>query len=109
GRLAVAVDADDAQDAFHLAVTAGAAIALTADLLEDLDLLALTGLDQGGRDGRALDRRGANADALVAAEHQHVVELHVRAGLAVELFNHDQVARLNPVLFAAGLDHRVHE
>src|SRR5690606_23891432 len=38
-----AFDAGDAQHRFHLAMAVGAAIALTADLLEDLDLLALAG------------------------------------------------------------------
>ena len=37
----------------------GAAIALAADLLEDLDLLALAGLDQGAGHGCALHERGA--------------------------------------------------
>ena len=32
----------------------------------------------------------------------------IGARLAVQLFHHEQVARLDPVLFAAGLDHRVH-
>src|SRR5690606_35309379 len=108
GRLAVAFDADDAQHAFPLAVAAGAAIALAADLLEDLDLLALAGFDQGGRDGGAGDGRGADGDRVAFTQHQHFAKRDVRARLAVELFDHEQIARLNPVLFAAGLDHRVH-
>ena len=59
GGLAGAFDAGDAKDRFHLAVAVGAAIALAAGLLEDLDLLALAGLDQGRR--RRRRRRSAGA------------------------------------------------
>ena len=52
GVLAGTVDAGDAQDRFHLAMAVGTAIALTTGLLEDLDLLALAGFDQGRGDRR---------------------------------------------------------
>ncbi len=89
-------------------MAAGAAVALAADLLEDLHLLALAGLDQGGVDHGAFDQRGADDHVRAFADHQHFIESHGRAGVAVELLDDQHVAGLNPVLLTAGLDHRVH-
>uniref|UniRef100_A0A0N4ZIQ5 GGDEF domain-containing protein n=1 Tax=Parastrongyloides trichosuri TaxID=131310 RepID=A0A0N4ZIQ5_PARTI len=76
GLLAGAFDAGDAQDRFHLAMAVRAAIALTTDLLEDLDLLALAGLDQRGCDSGAVDQRSADRSG-------HVLSRSRRAGAAV--------------------------
>ena len=109
GRLAGAGDGGDAQHGLGLAMAAGAAIALAAGLLEDPDLFALAGLDQGGVDRGALDGGRAHGDRGAVAEHQDVREGHVRTGLAAQLFDHQHVAGFDPVLFAAGPDHRVHD
>ena len=42
------------------------------------------------------------------AEHQHLVEGHLGPRLAQQLLDDQHVAGLDPVLLAAGLDHRVH-
>ena len=89
-------------------MTACAAIALTTDLLEDLDLLALAGLDQNGGHRGPGDGGGAHGHGFAIAQHQHVAERHGRAGLATELLDDQKVTGLDPVLLAAGLDHRVH-
>ena len=91
-----------------LTVTLRAAIALAADLLEDLHLLALAGFDQGGRDLRAIDQRGADGHGLAVTDHEDVAERDFRTGFTVELFDDQQVTGLNPVLLSAGFDHRVH-
>src|SRR5579859_1987813 len=96
-------DAGDAQHRLELAVALGAAIALAADLLEHLDLIALAGLDEGGADRRALDERRADGDVRAFDDHQHFLEGYRGARLTVELLHHQQVAGLDPVLFAAGL------
>jgi len=87
---------------------AGAAIALTADLLEDLHLLALAGFDQGAGDDSAVHRGGADRHGLAFAKHQDFAESDFRARFTVELFDNQQIAGLDPVLLAAGFDHRVH-
>jgi hypothetical protein len=90
-------------------VALGAAVALAADLLEDLDLLTLAGLDQGADHLGALHRGRAQGDLAAVAQQQDLAESDVAAGLAVELFHHEQIARLDLVLFAAGADYRVHD
>ncbi len=85
-----------------------AAIALTTDLLEDLDLLALAGLDQRGCDSGAVDQRSADRNTLVAAQHEDFTEIDGSASVAVDLLDNNHIARLDPVLLSAGLDHRVH-
>ena len=98
----------DAQHALELAMAAGAAIALAADLLEDLHLLALAGLHQGGLDQGAFHQGRAHGDRIALADHQHLVEGDFRTGFTGELLDHHHVARADPVLLSAGLDHRVH-
>ena len=56
----------------------------------------------------ARHQRRAQRHRLAIAQHQHIAKRHGRAGFAFELFNHQQVAGADPVLLAAGLDHRVH-
>ncbi|MNC63680.1 hypothetical protein D3C75_1138240 [compost metagenome] len=85
-----------------------AAIALTTGLLEDLDLLALAGFDQGCSNRRTVDQRSADRNTLVAAQHEDFTEIDGSASVAVEFLDNNHIARLNPVLLSAGLDHRVH-
>jgi hypothetical protein len=56
----------------------------------------------------AVHQRGADHGLAFAAHQQHLVERDLGADIAVKLLDHEQIARLDPVLFAAGLDHRVH-
>jgi len=91
-----------------LAVTAGAAIALAADLLEDLHLLALAGFEKGAGHDRAFNQGSADRHGLAFAKHQDFAESDFRARFTVELFDNQQIAGLDPVLLAAGFDHRVH-
>ncbi len=85
-----------------------AAIALATDLLEDLDLLTLAGFDQGRSNLGTVDDRRANRHALVTAQHKDFTEIDGSASVAVDLLDNNHIARLNPVLLSAGLDHRVH-
>ena len=101
-------DGGDPHHRLPLAMPARPAIALAADLLEHLDLLALAGLHQRGADRCALHRGFAQRHRGAFADHQHLVEGELGSWLAVELFDDEQIAGLDPVLFAAGLDHRVH-
>ncbi len=89
-------------------MAAGAAIALAADLLEDLDLLAPAGLHQRGGDAGAVHQRGADLHVGAFAEREHLVEGDLGADVARQLLHHQHVAWLDPVLFSAGFDHRVH-
>ena len=89
-------------------MTAGPAIALTAGLLEDADLVALAGFDQGGFDDSAVDQRSADHGAGFVTDHEHFVELQRRAGFAFELFDNDQIAGRYTVLLTACFDDRVH-
>ena len=74
----------------------GAAIALATDLLEDLHLLALAGLDQGRRHARAGHRRRAQGDGVAVAQHQHFAERDVRARFASRAFRPPARHRVGP-------------
>ena len=73
-----------------------------------LIFVTLAGFDQGRADAGAFDQRRAERNLGALANHQHLAEGDIGARLTIELFNHEKVARLNPVLLSAGLDHSVH-
>ena len=89
-------------------MTLGAAIALAADLFEDLHLVALAGFDEGPGYGSAFHQGLAQGDRAAVAQHEDFAKGDAVAGLAFELFHHEQIARLDLVLFSAGADDRVH-
>src|SRR4051812_39323000 len=87
-----------------LAMTVAAAIVLTTALLED-DFLIVAELadDLSGYRGVRHARR-----ADLGAEHQHLVEDDLGAGVPGQLFNSDHVVLGDAILFAAGLDYCEH-
>ena len=88
-----------------LAVAAGALRAVLAATLDEGDrLFALDLVDHLGLDARALDEGGADR----AADHEDIVELNLVAGIGRQFFHAEHVARLDPVLLAAGLEDRKH-
>jgi hypothetical protein len=85
-----------------------AARILAAALLEGDDLLA-AGLRHHGPGHRDPGHdRGADLDAIVVREHQHLVERDGFARLACELGDRDGVLGGDAILLAAGLDHCEH-
>src|SRR5262245_12054483 len=94
-------DARDLQLGVGLPVPALAAVVLPAPELEDDDLLRAVLGDDLGRDLRALHQRRADGD-LVATDHQHLVEGHLRARLARELLDAEPIALRHAVLLTAG-------
>src|SRR5687767_9361845 len=89
-------------------MTGGPPVLLALLLLEDADLGA-AGLGQRqAAHHRAVERRAADADAAVAADHEDPRELDLLAGGCHAPLDLDRVARRHPILLAAGLDDRVH-
>ncbi len=87
----------------------GAAVVLTAALLEDLDLLVLADVQHVGGHRRAIDSRSADQRVAFAADHQHFVKRDHIAGFRAELLNAQDVAFGDAVLLTAGLDHCIHD
>jgi len=66
-------------------------------------------LDHGRGHHRPGEQRQADLERrILAAEHQHLVELDEGSRLGRELLHTDDVARGHPILFTAGLDDCVH-
>src|SRR5262245_35074038 len=101
------IDAGHAHRSLVLAVSLAAAIVLAPLLLEYEDLLGAALLDQHGVHARAGDRRRADLHGAVQRGHQHLGELQLGAGLAVELFELEDVAGRYPVLLSSGFDYSV--
>src|SRR6056297_788357 len=80
---------------------------LAAPLDEVDDLFTLDLVDHLGLHGCAVNQWRANDD-LVATDHQNIIELYLFAGIRRQLFNAQHIARLDPVLLAAGFHHREH-
>src|SRR5262245_38248082 len=78
-----------------------------AELHNDL-LLALAVLLDRGRDLGTLEERCADVDLVAVADEQDFAELDRRARFAREGFNLKDRALLDPILFAARGDDRVH-
>jgi len=89
-------------------MASGAAIALLRLELEDADLRATEVLRDCRNDGSAVDNRRTDCDSRFARDHQHAVDLDLRASLGIQSLNRNRVARGDAVLFAACLNDRVH-
>src|SRR5262249_59202829 len=76
---------------------------LGAAFLDRDDFFAAALLDDFAGDARALNRRAADHDAL-AADEQHLAELHGVARPARDLVDRDQVLLGDPILLPAGAD-----
>src|SRR4249920_3295953 len=85
-----------------------AQVVLAATELHDDFLLAFAVLLDGGRDLAALEQRSADLDAVAVADEQHFAELNRGAGLCIELLHLEDGSVLDPILFAARGDDRVH-
>src|SRR5262245_46343241 len=93
-----------------LTVAVLADVVLAEAELEDDELVAERVLDDLARHLRAGDGRLADRHlAAVAARHEEdLVERDLVSGVAVELLDHDGLARLDSVLLSTRLDHGVH-
>src|SRR5690242_6970001 len=101
-------DPGDLELGVLLAMAAAAGEAEPAlDEVHGLDAAHL-GVEDLGLDLGATHRRSADLRRVVAADHQHLVEGDLAALVALEELDADDVALLDPVLLAAGLDHCVH-
>src|ERR1043165_7897881 len=85
-----------------------AQVVLAAAELDDDFLLALAVLLDGARDLRALEQRRADLDVAAVTDEQDFAEFDRRARIAREGFNLKDGALLDPILFAARGDDRVH-
>ena len=77
---------------------------LAATLDEVDDLVTLDLVDHIRLHRCAFHKRGADG----GAHHQNLVELNFFASVGGEFLNAEHIARLNPILLAAGLEDRKH-
>src|SRR5665648_809870 len=105
--LAVGQDLGDAKRGQQLAMAFGAAVALTALLLENDDLVGALLSDDLGRHHGAGNGRAARLGS-IATEQQHLAKLDDVAGLACDLLNLDNVVWRNAILLAARANDREH-
>src|SRR5512143_3980303 len=86
----------------------GAAIVLAAAELDDADLIAATVRLHSGRYLAARQEGGANLDVVAVGNHQYFGQFHLAARFHGELLNTQGLALGHSILFATGLDYRVH-
>src|SRR5579859_5452099 len=79
-------------------------VVLAATELDDADLVGTTMLAHGGADGGIGHGRGTDGDRLTGADQQNLVEGEGCAFFGVQQFHAQDVALLNAVLLATGLD-----
>src|SRR5690606_3795043 len=91
-----------------LTMAQGATVVLAALLLEDRNLLAAGLLDHLGIHHCPRNGRGADGDALVAANQQHLFELKSGTSLSGQALDLEHLVLGDLVLLAAGFDHCVH-
>src|SRR5215217_2549078 len=84
------------------------AVVLAALVLEDDDLLAPAVAQHLGRDGGAIEHRGAQLDGVAVGAEEDLLELDGLAGLRIHRLDANGLARLGPVLVAAEADDGVH-
>src|SRR5579884_840391 len=108
GREKLGDDLLDDQAGELLPVAGLLAIARLRLHLEDDQLRPLDLPLDVGEHARALDDRGADADARLVRDHEHAVEGDLRAGFARQLLDLDHIAGRDPVLFAARFHDCVH-
>src|SRR5512145_1174234 len=82
--------------------------ALSPLVLVDGDLLPLAVADRSAHYGRATDGGSPDGGPLVGRHHQHVRELHGRAGLHRKLLHVDDIARGDAELLPSGANDSVH-
>src|SRR5687767_1197675 len=85
-----------------------AQVVLAAAQFHDDLLLALAVLLDRGRDLAALDERSADIDLVTVTDEQDFAEFDRRALFRIESFDLQDGALLDPILFAARGDDRVH-
>ena len=93
-------DLFDLDDRQFLTMADGLVITLAAFHLEREFFLAALVRDHVGDDARARNGRRAHRD-FVAADHEHAVKRERFAGLGLEPFDFQRVARRDAILFAA--------
>src|SRR5690606_38693897 len=106
--LAATGDAGDLDFGVVLPVSHLLAMVLAAAELDDADLVGAAVADDLRGDGGALERV-ADLDAVAVAEHEHVVERDLVAGLVLaEQLDAERLALHHAVLLAAGDQNCVH-
>src|SRR3982750_462195 len=85
-----------------------AQVVLAAAEFDDDFLLALAVLLDDAGNLAALEQRSADLDVVTVADEQDFAEFHRGAGLCIELLHLEDGAVLDPILFAARGDDRVH-
>ena len=84
-------------------------VVLAPTELDDPDLFAATVGDNLGRDLAVCQVGRANLDLIAISDHEYLIELDIGAGFDRQQFDSQGVAFGDPVLFATGLNDRVHE
>jgi hypothetical protein len=97
--LLLALDTGDFHLSEPLSVTSFVTIVLAAIELNNLDFVVTAMCDDLGGDLAALDKRRANLDVLARTKHQHLVELNGIASRCVQLFQLQDFAFHDTVLF----------
>src|SRR5579859_4475281 len=101
-------DAGDLDGRVLLAVAPGLPAACLVLVGEALDLGALGLADDAARDGRAREFAGAGQHD-VAVDEQHGLERDLITFTGMEKLDRDLLALFDALLFATGLDHRIHK
>src|SRR5580693_6377600 len=79
-------------------------VVLAAAELDDADLVGAAMLAHGGAHGGTGHGGCADGDGFTGADQQHLVEIHTGAFFGVQQFHAQDIALLDAVLLAAGLD-----
>ena len=82
--------------------------ALLGTIGQDVELLALAGLDDLGNNGSALNNGSADLDRALLANGENLIEGNFAVVLSVQLLDINNVADLNAVLLATGFNNCVH-
>ena len=82
--------------------------ALLGTIGQDVELLALAGLDDLGNNGSALNNGSADLDRALLANGENLIEGDFAVVLSVQLLDVDDVADLNAVLLATGFVNCLH-
>ncbi len=101
------IDSGNAYSRLVLAVPLAPTIFLAAFLLKHQNFLGSPLADDFGRDTCACHGWGADLKAAGLRGHQYLVECQLRARIALELLNSDDVARCDAVLLPTGLNDSV--
>src|SRR3990172_7039328 len=102
-------DAEDIDLGVILAVSLAPAVMLAAVQLEDAHLVAPAVLQHPGLDLGPGDERRTHLERIAVGHQQHLVEHDFLPDVGGDLLDFQLLTGADPVLFAAGLDYRVHE